>query len=242
MHRGFVVLLPLTVLLASGCGAAPSSKSATSQPHHPASPQPARIKTKPAGTGDSGTSGSGGLIFFVKTDGSPPPTAQELYGVFRRPPWSSDVAAQQLARADALLDSVGEPGLAGASLGRPLYADTRLIVGNVGDGVYALPTTSGAGCVGAVPNGGGGCGGPVQGLHGLSVEYDAPSGGLPLRLYGLVGDDVRRVDVVVDGVPRQAELGENGYRIELADAGWNQVSKLVLHLRSGATEAVPLQP
>jgi hypothetical protein len=200
------------------------------------------MKTEPAGAGDSRAADSGGLIFIRKADGSLPTTPQEVYAVFRRPPRSSDVAMQKLARADGLLDSVGGPGLAGASLGRPLYADTRLIVGSVGDGVYALPTTTGAVCVGAVPNGGSGCTGTGGGPHGLSVDYDAPSDGRPFRLYGLVGDDVLGVDAVVGSVARQAELGENGYRIELADAGRAQLSKLVLHLRGGATETVALHP
>jgi hypothetical protein len=149
---------------------------------------------------------------------------------------------QKLARADGLLDSVGDLGRAGASLGRPLYADTRLIVGSVGNGVYALPTTTGGVCVGAVPNGGGGCTGRGGGPHGLSVDYDAPSDGHPFRLYGLVGDDVVGVDAVVGGVARQAKLGENGFRIELTDAGWDQLGRLILHLRGGATETVALHP
>ena len=78
--------------------------------------------------------------------------------------------------------------------------------------------------------------------HGLSIDYDDAADGHPFRLYGLVADDVRGVDVVVGGVTRRAELGENGYRLELADAGWRQVHNLVLHLRSGATETLPLQP
>jgi hypothetical protein len=57
-----------------------------------------------------------------------------------------------------------------------------------------------------------------------------------------VGDDVVGVDAAVGGVARQAELGENGYSIEVADAGWDQLSKLVLHLRGGATETVALHP
>lgn len=200
------------------------------------------MKTEAAGGGDSQASDSGGLMFIRKADGNLPTTPREVYAVFRRPPRSSDVAMQKLARADGLLDSVGGPGRAVASLGRPLYADTRLIVGTVGDGVYALPTTTGAVCVGAVPNGGNGCTGTGGGPHGLSVDYDAPSDGRPFRLYGLVGDDVVGVDAVVGGVARQAELGENGYSIELADAGWDRLSKLVLHLHGGATETVALHP
>ncbi len=37
--------------------------------------------------------------------------------------------------------------------------------------------------------GGGSCGEP--GPHGLTIDFDDPSDGLPFRLYGLVGDDVR---------------------------------------------------
>lgn len=47
---------------------------------------------------------------------------------------------------------------------------------------------------------------------------------------------------MVDGVTRHAELGENGYRLELADGRWQQVRSFILHLRGGAAEALPLQP
>ena len=197
------------------------------------------MTSEPTGNGDSGAPGSGSVIFWVGTNAAPPPP-HELYAVFRRAPRSSDVEVRERARGDAFLGSVGDHSVEGASLGTPMYDNTRLVFGGIRDGVYALPTTNGAVCLSAFPNGGGGCG--LPGPRGLSIGYDDAIDGQPFRLYGLVGDQVRGVDVVVSGVTQHAELGENGFRLQLADARWGQLHNLVLHLRSGATEAVPLKP
>ena len=239
-----MLFLPLAALLAAGCGSAPATKSAADQ--RPLTTtlrhNGAFAAAQPVGTAGETQPESGSVLFLVRAHDSQPAPPRELYAVFRRPPRADDLEAQQRARDDALLDSVGDHRASGAtaSIGRPLYDDTRLVLGNVGRGVYALPTTKGAVCVGAFPNGGGGC--ATLGPHGLSVDYDDAADGLPFRLYGLVADEVRRVDVVLDGVTRQANLGENGYGLELADARWQQLHNLVLHLRSGATETVPLRP
>jgi len=42
------------------------------------------------------------------------------------------------------------------------------------------------------------------------------------------------------GRAREAELGENGYRLEVADRGRDQLQKLTLHLYGGATDALNL--
>jgi hypothetical protein len=240
VHRGLVLFLSLAILLATGCGAASSSKSATSDRQQPASPQPAQMTNEPPRTRYSGTRGSGSVVYWGGTDGAPPAPPHELYAVFRRAPGSSDVEVRERARDDAFLGSIGDRSPGGAILGRPIYNDTRLVFGGITEGVYALPTTNSAVCLSAFPKGGGVCG--LPGPHGLSVGYDDAFDGLPFRLYGVVGDEVRGVDVVLGGVTRQAELGENGFRFELADAGWGQLHNLVLHLRGGATETVPLKP
>ena len=235
MRSSLALSLPVAALLAAGCGSAP--QSAADQPQLATTLQRDRSPGQAAGAPGAASPGSGSLIFVMSAHGGPPRPPRELYAVFRRPPRSSDLEAQQRARDDALLDTVGAPDALGASIGGPLYEDARLVLGSGSRGIYALPTTRGAVCVGAFPDGGAGCGTP--GPHGLSVEYDDSLG---LRLYGLVADDVRGVDVVVGGVTRQAELGENGYRLKLADAGWGQLHALRLHLRNGATERIPLQP
>jgi hypothetical protein len=232
--------MPLVAVLATGCGAAPSTKSAASPPKTPTSPDNAQTTTDPDESGDEASADHGSLMFFSHADGSAPKAPHEVYRVFRRASLASDVRVGKRARADALLDLGPAHTGARASLGSPVYGDTRLVLGTTDDGVYALPTTSDGVCVSAFPDGGGGCTGTVSGLHGLTVDYDGSSHGL--RIYGLVGDDVVGVDVVVDGVTRHAEFGENGYRLELADRRWQQVRSFVLKLRDGTTDAIPLPP
>jgi hypothetical protein len=48
------------------------------------------------------------------------------------------------------------------------------------------------------------------------------------------------VEVVVGGQARDAELGENGYRLAI-EGGRHQLQELLLHLHGGATDTLNLQ-
>lgn len=104
--------------------------------------------------------------------------------------------------------------------------------------MYAVPTTSQAICIGHFPSGGAGCGSP--GPHGLTVDYDDASDGAPWILYGMAGDDVVSLDAVVAGKTHHARLGQNAYVLELPAAQREEPERLILHLRSGATDELPL--
>jgi hypothetical protein len=188
---------------------------------------------------------SGGFIFLeVDGEGSPTPISA-LYAVFRRSALASDLHVQELARSD--LDDgleverhVPADVLAAfqEQLGAPVYDQTRLVVGTIERGIYAVPTTAEAICVGSFPLGGSGCVRPTR--HGVCVDYDAADDDSSFLLYGIVGDDVASVEAVVGGQTREAELGENGYRLEVPDHGPDQLQELILHFHGGATDRLNL--
>jgi hypothetical protein len=129
---------------------------------------------------------------FLGGESVPQTPVRDLYAVFRRPASPIDLAVRQLVTRDMyfeLDDDETPPDIRSAfrAMGTPLYDDARLLVGTTESGVYAVPTTGDAICLGALPDGGGSCGQP--GRHGVFVAFDSPSVGSPFRLYGMVGDD-----------------------------------------------------
>jgi hypothetical protein len=106
---------------------------------------------------------------FLGGDAASPPTpVRELYAVFRRSARPSDLHVQQLARQDAYGGSDIGPDTPAhlqdafrAQIGAPLYVETRLLVGTIERGIYAVPTTAEAICLGSFPDGGGNCGRPT---------------------------------------------------------------------------------
>ena len=58
-------------------------------------------------------------------------------------------------------------------------------------------------------------------------------------VYGMVGDDVASVDLVVDGKHERAQLGENGFALEIPDAPDKTLEKLVLKHHDGSVTEFP---
>jgi hypothetical protein len=58
-------------------------------------------------------------------------------------------------------------------------------------------------------------------------------------VYGMVGDDVTSVDLVVDGKRERAQLGENGFALEIPDAPNKTLGKLVLKHHDGSVTEFP---
>lgn len=189
---------------------------------------------------------SGGFVFLERDgEGSPTPIPK-LYAVFRRSALASDLHVQELARSDLDVGPEVERHVPAdflaalqEQIGAPLYDQTRLVVGTIERGIYAVPTTAEAICLGSFPYGGSGCERPTR--HGVCVEYDAADDDSSFLLYGIVGDDVASVEAVVGGQTREAELGENGYWLEVPDNGPDQLQELILHLHGGARDTVNLR-
>jgi hypothetical protein len=176
--------------------------------------------------------GSGGLG-FVQTDERP--ELRDLYAAFARPPNGRDLRAVSHAR-----DWYNEPfDLGRDSLGRVVPTEARVLLEGLGgeeDIVYAVPTEKGYLCIGLAPNGGSSCGGPRPGGFDLAYSYDKDS----LVVYGLVGNNVTGVDVLVAARAYAARMGENAYAVRLATTTPEQLRSVVLHYRDQPHETIDL--
>lgn len=192
--------------------------------------------------------------FFAFSAAEPGETRpiDELYSVFVRPRNDADRRAGTLAaRWGALdmgddLDDVTDrpPGVSAEQWeamrpGEVLEAEGRLLLEGLGgqeDKLYAAPTTNGHICHALLPNGGGSCGAP--GPDGLDLSWSlSPSGGLVV--YGLVGDEIASVDVVVAGETRVARMGENGFGVRF-EGTKARLDRIVLHRRDGSENVIHL--
>jgi hypothetical protein len=230
---GFGILLAAAVL--AGCGGAVTSKP-SARAALAGTSRPTTTNHTPETGSDSSGGGSGSMIFLGggEISGSAQPTPpRDLYAVFRRASNGEDLLVRETARDDSFADSFGNDPTESA-LGEPMYGETRLVSGTPGNGLYAYPTTKDAVCVGHMPNGGGACGDP--GPHALTVGYDEPADGEPFVAYGLVGDDVRSIDLVIDGITHHAEVRENGYMLKVPVSQGAEIEHLILHLSDGTKD------
>jgi hypothetical protein len=121
-----------------------------------------------------------------------------------------------------------------------VIADGRLVLAGLGgeqDMVFAAPTTNDHVCQYVLPNGGSNCGRP--GPDGLTLAWTS-DGGNSVVVYGLVGDEIDSVEIVIDGEPRQATMGENAFGARVA-AGSARLEAIVLHRRDGTSESIDLR-
>jgi hypothetical protein len=174
-----------------------------------------------------------GGVGFSDTERRP---IKVLYSVFSRPRNDAHRQASELAARWGALDMGGDleeemdrpPGVSEedwrASLpGEAIEEEGRLLLQGLGteEGmVYAAPTTNDHVCHTLLPNGGGGCGAP--GPDGLDLHWVyQPS--RPLVVYGLVGDEITSVDVVIAGQTYAARMGENAFGIRVEGAKPNEL-------------------
>ena len=216
-------------MVVAGCGGASSSNhiAVTKQ-----QTTRSRVANQVSSNGDFHAATHSVMIFGAGDDATGDKSPYDLYEVFRRAPQENDTRAREVAKANGIFR---RPDLVPSD---PVYEDARLVAGTTSDGVYALPTTGQEICIGRFPNGGSGC--QTPGPHGITIGFDDAEDGSSIFLYGLIGDDVRSVDAVMDGTEHRAELGENGYFAELPSARGQQLEKVVLHLRSGETQELTL--
>lgn len=58
-------------------------------------------------------------------------------------------------------------------------------------------------------------------------------------VYGLVGDKVRAVDAIIDGVVHDARMGENGFAVEVVSVQPGDFERFVLRRRDGTSAPSP---
>jgi len=154
----------------------------------------------------------------------------KLYGVFRRPQKSSE---SEIAHPCSMTN-------AGVDRGKPISALRRILLRDVGPRRYELmaqPTTNDDVNLGLSPEGSASCGGTPMTADGLILAAEDQDGvGV---VYGMVGDGVVSVDLVVDGVRRPARLGENGFAQEIPDATGKVVERMILGHADGSVTKFP---
>jgi hypothetical protein len=175
---------------------------------------------------------------------------EELYGVFRRPRNDADRRAGELASRRGALDfperrrraRMSDDEWRRARLGAVEEAEGRLLLQGLGgeaDMLYAAPTDNSCVAYALLPNGGGGCTAP--GPDGLVLGWNQQETGA-LTVFGLVGDAIAAVDLVVDGTTHGTPLGENAFGFRFERMHESNLERLVLHRRDGTTNALDLQP
>jgi hypothetical protein len=161
---------------------------------------------------------------------------KKLYGVFRRSQSRGEAEIKPQMAVDAACSTPGGPD--SARYGRTITRLGRILLSDVGrshDVLVAVPTTTDLVTV-ALSGEGGTCGRPMT-RDGLMIALQVF--GRVAIVYGMVGDDVASVDLVVDGNAQRAQLGENGFAIEIPDAPNKTLEKLVLEHHDGSVTEFP---
>lgn len=186
------------------------------------------------------------IVGFSETDVRP---IAEIYSVFSRPAKRADRRARRVAERWGALDfgldfeggkppppppdvlpedwEAFQPGAVLNERGRLLFAG----LGGDWDMLYAAPTENDHICYALLPNGGGGCTQP--GPQGLVVAgTGSPSRGA--LVFGLVGDEVEALDLVVSGQLHSARMGENSFAVALPES-FAEIDRILLRRRDGST-------
>ena len=161
---------------------------------------------------------------------------KKVYSIFRRPQSRREAEMRPQMAVDAACSAPNGPD--SAELGLTITRLARVVLPDVGrshDVLVAVPTTTDSVTV-ALSGQGGTCGRPVT-RDGLMLAIQMV--GRVATVYGMVGDDMASVDLVVDGKHERAKLGENGFALEIPDAPDKTLEELVLKHHDGSVTKVP---
>jgi hypothetical protein len=161
---------------------------------------------------------------------------KKVYSIFRRPQSRREAKMKPQMAVDAACSAANGPD--SAEFGLTISRLARIVLPDVGrshDVLVAVPTTTDYVTV-ALSGHGGTCGRPVT-RDGLMLAGQMV--GRVAIVYGMVDDDVASVDLVVDGTHKHAQLGENGFALEIPDAPDKTLEKLVLKHHDGSVTEFP---
>jgi hypothetical protein len=209
--------LAALLLCASACGGQAESASRSEDP-------PA--KTVTASEDERGATSYGLMTLVHADEESIPP--HEVYRAFRDAQTPTDDAAF-VYLSD--FDRTGHFGRLRPETTRLLQAD---LPGEPDELVAAL-TTTGDVCYSLSPDGGGSCG--KVGANGFMLSGQDDKGGI--LVYGLVGDGVTGVGLVVGGRRYAARVGNNSYAA-LIEGSFDALSSVVLHRGRSESETILL--
>jgi hypothetical protein len=221
-------LAALAVAVASGCGSVESDagEAGTSSVQDG---RPSKLWTF-----DRGSSSS--LAWYVGDDAERDRTAvRKLYAVFRRAqtPREAEIA---LRVATDCISPEGESD----EIGEPIHGLTRILLRGIGPRRYDLvaqPTTRDTVSVRLFPDGSGSCGAEAMD-DGLTVSSEVDETGFAI-VYGMLGNGVTGVDLVIDDASQQVQLGENGFAHEIPDALGKTLHKMILRHADGSVTTFP---
>ena len=149
---------------------------------------------------------------------------------------AAQLSALRQAPVDRTAPAEVQAGLAAGSAGAD---DVRVLGRALGGGdltLYAAARADGGAChaLGASKRGVGTvCVDKLQ--DGISIAASDTSGWL---VYGFAADDVRAVDVIVDGDPQPAQMLANAYALDLGARELGAATALVVHHADGTSSTV----
>jgi hypothetical protein len=189
--------------------------SSSADSPHPQIPSLLAVSAGPASAADSLSPNEARRSGFLISDDFP-----ELEGVPKVPEYVSKPGRIELDRARRLLPEISPRG---ASL-------------------FAVPTSNGWVCYGLVPGFPSHCERHLD--HGLALAIDDHdgAGGVPISLFGLAADSVRRMRVDVGGSILPAKLERNGFALTLPDAKTEarEIRAIIVMRQEGRRERLPL--
>jgi hypothetical protein len=203
---------------------------------------------------DERTDGRTSLLFFAYGSEVERRPVKELYAVFRRPRNVADRAAGEVAARQGALDlgdfepdrprpsGISDDDWRRAQLGNVVKSEGRLLLAGLGgdaDMLYAAPTDNDAVAHALLPNGGGGCSHP--GPDGIELGWHQDEAG-DLVVFGLVGDSVEAVDLLVGRRFQHARMGENAFGLRLENTAGADLRRVVLRRCDGTTNEFELSP
>jgi hypothetical protein len=162
-----------------------------------------------------------------------PRALRELYQVFFRPPAARDILAERWAKEESR--SAGErptilPRI--AEQARVLLADAGLD----GEELVAAPVSEDMVCF-ALLSGGESCGPGFR--HGVAIAGQRRAG--RIVLFGLVGDEVKELEIIAGGRAYGARIGENGFACALGEVRQQDIEGARAHLVGGRVETFELR-
>lgn len=170
-------------------------------------------------------------------------SVHDVYGVFRRPSTAADRAAAASARdlleIGDLPPDLPQQARKALALGDVLHEDGRLVLSGLGgdqDALFAAPTRTDYVAYTVLPNGGGGT--AAAGPDGLILA--GATSKAAVLVYGLVGDSVVAVDLVVDGETRRARMGENAFGLRIGGTTQDEFEAVLLRRADGTTNTLDL--
>jgi hypothetical protein len=158
------------------------------------------------------------------------PTAlRELYSVFFRPAEGRDYLAERWAREASR--AAGER----PTILPPIAEQARVLLpdaGLDGEALIAAPVSEDMVCF-ALVSGAESCGPGFR--HGVAIAGQRRAG--HIVLFGLVGDDVKGLDIIAGGRAHEARIGENGFASVLGEVREEDIDGAKAHLVDGRVES-----